>query len=87
MSETGAVEACPLVELTPLVDVPLVWMERNIMTHQFWFFFCGQYNLDTTPIQNTPVYLDLVQLTFELEEVSPFCTEDPGNAEEVEPPS
>ncbi len=27
MSETGAVEACPLVEPTPLVDVPLIWAE------------------------------------------------------------
>lgn len=29
MSETGAVEACPLVEPTPLVDVPLIWAENK----------------------------------------------------------
>lgn len=29
MSETGAVEACPSAELTPLVDLAAVWMENK----------------------------------------------------------
>lgn len=78
MSETAALEACPLVELTPLVDVPLIWVENRRCFVHISPSVCFYLYLH---------HVHILQLTFEVDERTPSCSVDPGNAEDVEPPS
>ena len=90
MSETGALAPWPLVELTPLVGLAVIWTtKKKLVSDQRWALqLTERYKEDTRYLKSSGGLVCLsTRLTVAVpDDASPVCTLGAEKAEEVETP-